>query len=949
LPLSFESNQGQTDRRVRFLARGSDNTLYLTPTEAVFTLANKPQSFRTQSGPIRSRRQTPSTSPAAVSMQLVGADPAAVAVVERPLDGKVNYFLGRDPRKWHSGVPTCARARFQQVYPGVDVVYYGNGQHLEYDFVVAPHADPKRIQLHFAGAQQVHVDKAGDLIVRAGGRTLTWRKPTVYQESRGGRQAVPGQFRMQRFAGKETRIGFALAHYDASRPLIIDPVLTYATYLGGSKREDGYAIAADSTGCAYVTGLTTSTDFPTTPGALQASSAPSADTMTFITKLNAKGTGLVYSTYLGGSSVTEPHGIQVDNTGAAFVCGETASKDFPVTAGAYQAHSAAILAPFVVKLNPAGDSLAYSTLLGGDAGGSGQAFAVDSSGSAYVTGYTNAPGFPVTHGAFQTTRQGTGFNAYVLKLNPSGAALEYSTLLGGSTNTWSYGLALDSAGSAYVVGQTQDIDFPVTPGAFQTSNNPRMSEGDSGRAAFVTKLDATGSTLLYSTYLAGNIDSLAYGVAVDNTGNAYITGSSTNGFPVTAGAFQTTQTSKNTATAFVTKLNPTGSALVYSTFVGGSGDTHSDGIAIDRIGNAYIAGGTRAIDFPTTPNAFQHTLKAPNNADNIFVTELNPTGAAVIYSTYLGGSRYDYARGIALDTNGNIYIIGTSGSTDFPTNPGAYQLTNRDALNGGATVAKLSVVPLISDFNNDGHTDLLLRNTKTGQIASWFMNGSQRIGGADFSLNPSVNYALVGVGNFAGDNTSALVLQNRGDNTIALWYAGGANDATITGGAYVSPNPPAGWKVAGVADFNGDGRSDLVFQNLTTHQIAIWFMNGPNYAGGVLLPYTFAAGWQVAGVGDVNGDGLPDLVFQNQSTGQIALWFMNGSAYTDGFVLTTAPAAGWKVAGVGDYNGDGYADLLFQNPTTNQAAVWYLQGSKYLGGDLINLTPPSDWQIAGPR
>jgi len=949
LPLSFERNQGQTDRRVRFLARGSDSTLYLTPTEAVFTLGDRPQTVRTKAGQIAGRTQTPTAPPAAVSMQLVEADPAAVAAAEKPLVGKVNYFLGRDPRKWHSGVPTCARARFQQVYPGVDVVYYGNQRHLEYDFVVAPHADPQRIQLRFAGAQQVHVDRAGDLIVRVAGRTLTWRKPTVYQESRGGRQAVEGQFRMQTVAGKEPRIGFALARYDASRPLVIDPVLTYATYLGGSHSEDGAAITADNSGNAYVTGTTTSTDFPTTPGALQPASDPATNGISFVTKLNAAGTSLVYSTYLGGNNDTATHGIVVDSSGAAFVCGDTSSTNFPVTVGAYQTHTAALTTAFVIQLNPTGDSLTYSTLLGGDGGGYAEAFAVDGSGSAYVTGFTRSAAFPVTPGAFQTTHQGTGFNAFVLKLNPSGTALTYSTLLGGSADTWAYAIALDSGGNAYAVGQTAATDFPVTPGAFQTSNTAG-TPGSGGRAAFVTKLNATGSSLLYSTYLTGQGGSGAVGVAVDIGGNAYVTGNAVDAFPVTAGAFQTTKASSpGFSSAFVTKLNPTGSAPVYSTYLGGSSETYSVGIVLDGSGNATIGGDTQAHDFPTTLGAFQRTNRAGSNEYNIFVTKLNPTGAALIYSTYLGGSHFDLARGLTLDIYGNVYIIGTSGSTDFPTNPGAYQLMNKTSLLQTVSVTKLSVVPFITDFNHDGHTDLLLQNAKTGQIAFWLMNGSHRIRGTDFFLDPSVNYALVGVGNFAGDNTSTLVLQNRGDDTIAFWTVGGADNATITGGAYVSPRPSAGWKVVGVADFNGDGRSDLVFQNRTTNQISIWFMNGPNYAGGLILPYTPPTGWQVAGVGDLNADGFPDLVFQNQSTGQIALWFMHGSAYSDGIVMSTLPAAGWKIVGVGDYNGDGYADLLFQNHATNQAAVWYLRGSKYLGGDLINPTPPSDWQIAGPR
>ena len=508
--------------------------------------------------------------------------------------------------------------------------------------------------------------------------------------------------------------------------------------------------------------------------------------------------------------------------------------------------------------------------------------------------------------------------------------------------TASRGIRGDSSGAALICGNTSARNFPVTAGAYQTQTTALTTP-------FVLKLSATGASLLYSTLLGGNARGFAEAVAVDSSGNTYVTGYTADGFPVTAGAFQTTTVSHNIPhTAFVTKLDPTG-ALVYSTLLDGRGETVGTDIVIDRSGNVYVVGETQAHDFPITVSAFQRTNRANNNNSNAFVTEINPAGSALVYSTYLGGTHFNLATGVALDNNGNVYIVGTSGSTDFPVTPGAIQPTNKGALYGTVFVAKLSPVPLFTDFNNDGHTDLLLQNTDTGQIASWFMNGTQWTGGAYFSLNPSVNYALAGVGSFAGDNTSALVLQNRSDDTIALWTVGGANSATITGGAYVSPNPPAGWKVVGVGDFNGDGRSDLVFQNRTTRQIAIWFMKGPNYVGGVLLPYTPPEGLQVVGVGDLNGDGFPDIVFQNQSTGQIAVWFMNGSAYAGGNVIATAPAAGWKVVGVGDYNGDGYADLVFQNQTTRQAAIWFMRGVTFLGGDSISLTPPPGWQIAGPR
>jgi hypothetical protein len=946
LPLSFEINQGQTDRRVRFVARGIKISLFLTPAEAVFTTPDSKQAAHPIPGAEnRGRKQAPAASPPALRMQIVGADPAASAAAEQPLPGKINYLLGHDPGRWRTGIPTCARARFRQVYPGVDVVYYGNQTHLEYDFVVAPHADPGRIRLRFAGTDRVRVDKQGDLIVGRRGRTLTWRKPTVYQEGTDRRQTVSGRFTIRNAHGTAPTVSFALGPYDTGRQLIIDPVLIYSTYLGGSTQDIAYGIAVDSNGNAYIAGSTGSTDFPVTPGAFQ-TTENGATSNAFVTKLNPTGTALVYSTYLGGNAQDTAYGIAVDSSGNAYVAGSTSSTDFPATPGAFQTSSRGTSNAFVTKLNPTGTALIYSTFLGGNTQDAAYGIAVDNSGNAYIAGYTDSTNFPITPGAFQTSSRGGGSNAaFVTKLNPTGTALIYSTLLGGSGQNYGVCIAADSSGSAYVSGQTSATDFPVTTGAFQTTRG-----GGSSSNTFVTKFNATGSALIYSTYLRETNDGGGENIAVDGSGNAYVVGStSSTDFPITPGAFQTTNRAPSgSSTGFVTKLNAVGAGLVYSTFLGGSGDSIVDGVAVDAGGNAYVTGFTASADFPTTPGVTQRVKGAGTNYD-AFVTRLNATGTALIYSTYLGGSSQDNAYGIALDGNGNAYVAGSTGSTNFPITPGAFQTTESGATNSAAFATKLFPVPIFPDFNNDGYADLLIQNSGTGQIACWFMNQTVWTGGVYFSLSPSANYALVGVGNFAGDSTNALVLQNRSDNTIAFWYTGGVNNAAITGGAYVSPYPTAGWKVVGVADFNGDGKSDLVFQSQTTNQIAIWYMNGPNYQGGVLLPYTPPAGWRVVGTGDVNGDGFPDLVFQNQSTGQVAIWFMNRSTYVGGSVLSTVPAAGWKVVGVGDYNRDGYADLLFQNQTTNHAAIWFLKGATFIGGDSIPLVPPTGWQIVGPR
>ncbi len=961
IPLSFERNQGQTDSQVRFLTHSLNNTLFLTPAEAVFLLTASPDRRHTDKNALHQGTQLSRSdrkeARAAVHMQLIGSNPRASVIQERPLSGRVNYFLGNDPRQWHTGVPTFGRVGFHEVYRGVDLVYYGNQRHLEYDFVVAPHADPKQIQLRFAGAQGVHLNAAGDLIVRTSEGALTWRKPTVYQSGATGKHAVvAARFRLKSLPNGQTGVRFALGRYDNARPIVIDPVLVYSTYLGGTGVQGGdfaNGIAVDSAGSAYVTGFTGSLDFPVTAGASQSVNRASAgNSSAFVTKLNPAGSALVYSTYIGGSTGDNANGIAIDGAGNAYITGRAFSADFPTTPGAFQRTLKANHSAFVTKLNPGGSALVYSTFLGGSGSDSAVGIAVDASGHAFVTGHTISPDFPTTTGAFQTVnRSSAGGNAFVTELDPNGSALVYSTYLGGSgmQGDFGKGIAVDGSGSAYIVGDAFSPDFPSTQGAYQ-----RVEKASNSSNVFVTKLNAIGTALVYSTYLGGSVADNGNSIAVDANGQAYVAGNTLSGdFPTTSGAFQRViRTMPSVVNAFVTKLNGSGTALVYSTYLGGSAETYTYHLALDSRGSAVVAGYTNATDFPTTVGAYRRSgVGATVGKTHSYVTRLNASGSALVYSTYLGGTGGDYASAIALNSNGDAYIGGYTGSADFPVTPGAVQTANKAPTASGynAFVTKLIPKPLFPDFDEDGGTDLILQNASSGVMAAWFMRGTRWVGGVYFSLSPPPGYTLVGTGDFRGDGTIALVLQNRSNNAIVLWYTGNANHATITGGDYVNAIAPSGWNVVGVGDFNGDGRSDLVFQNQTTNQIAIWLMSGPNYQGGVLLPYTPPAGWQVAATGDFNGDGFADIAFQNSSTGAIALWFMNGVTYAGGSVLTAMPAAGWKVVGAGDYNGDGQADILLQNQVSNQAVMWFLQNGAFVGGDTLSLAPPPGWKIAGPR
>jgi len=670
LPLHFEANQGQVQKDVRFLSRGSGYNLYLTADEAVLVLT--PQ--HGAQAPSESRPRAKST---ALRIGLVGAARKPIVSGLEELPGKANYFIGNDRAKWRTSVPTYSAVRYGEVYPGVDLVYHGKQRQLEYDFVVAPGADPSKIELDFMGADKMEIDAQGDLVLHVGGSSIRQHKPVLYQEVDGRRQEVAGGYVRR---GRH-RFGFDVAAYDRSRPLVIDPVLSYSTYLGGASGAVGTGIAVDILGNAYVTG-TTSADFPTTAGAFR---APGGLIDVFVTKINPSGSALVYSTVFGGSQPDLASGIDIDLFGNAYVTGSTESIDFPVTAGAFQpAHGGGEPPPqsdnpppecFVSKLDSSGSVLVYSTYLGGTGSDRCAAIAVDLHGNALVAGTTRSTNFP-TANALQPVLGGGIEDAFVTKLDPTGSSLVYSTYLGGSNPDEGTGIAVDLRGNAYITGSTQSVNFP-TANAFQENLAGAVN-------AFVTKLDPSGSAFLYSTYLGGGNDA-GFAIAVDLLGNAYVTGlTASANFPTTFGAFQTVF--GGVQDAFVTKLDRTGSALVYSTYLGGSGNDEGHGVAVDLFGNAYLTGRTTG-NFPTAD-----AIQAVHGGGGFdaFVTKLNHDGSALAYSTYLGGSSFDEGRGIAVHPLGTAYVTGFTGSTNFPT-ANALQSTRTGA--GDAFVAKIRPSP----------------------------------------------------------------------------------------------------------------------------------------------------------------------------------------------------------------------------------------------------------------
>ncbi len=693
LPLTFEANMGQTDSRVDFIARTGGGTVFLTPTAAVFSItkpasvdASARRDLAERGG--RTPHGSPETNGVALHMQIVGGNPNATPVGHDRQPGIVNYFVGNDSSQWHANIPTFGGVEYRDVYPGIDLAYYGNNGQLEYDFIVSPGTDPNGITLNFAGADGVDINPQGNLVVHTAIGDVVQQKPLTYQQVGGTRQEITS-----RYHSEGASVRFELGSYDTSRPLIIDPlVLGYSTYLGGpGGAEDGRAIAADSAGNAYTTGSTTSTQFPVTPGAFDATLNGNADT--FVAKLNAAGSALAYATYLGGSEAEVGEGIALDDDGNAYISGTTYSTDFPTTPGAFDTTFGGGCSPsspcpdaFVVKLNATGAALAYSTYLGANGSDVGGGIDVDAEGNAYVTG-TASNVFPTTPGAFDSGS--CAGDAFATKLNAAGSALIYSTCLGGSSweNYESPGdsatiyrpaIVVDGSGNAHITGSTNSTDFPTTLGAFDTTHNH-------GNDAFVTKLNADGSALIYSTYLGGGAifnggADYGTGIALDASGNAFVTGITFSAnFPTTPGAFDTTYNSGGKSDAYVAKFDATGSALVYATYLGGVGQDVGHSIAVDASGSAYVTGYTVASDFPTTALAFD---TSSNGGEDAFVTKLDLAGTALSYSTYLGGSSSglvggDYGNAIAIDSGGSVYVTGQTFGSDFPTTPGALKRRNR--------------------------------------------------------------------------------------------------------------------------------------------------------------------------------------------------------------------------------------------------------------------------------
>jgi Domain of unknown function DUF11/Beta-propeller repeat len=825
LPLIFEPNQGQTDAKVKFLARGRGYGLYLTDQEAVLAL----QRFTSDA-------RRPATS--VVSMQLSGASSIKDPVGDAPLPGRSNYLIGNDPGKWHRDIPQFARVRYRNVYPGIDLVYYGNQGQLEYDFEVSPGSDPKFVTLKFSGARNLSIDADGDLVLALDRSDLRLHAPRVYQKFGNEEQNVAGRFALHGQAKDE--VGFELGPYDRTRALIIDPQLSYSTYLGGSGAESCSAItglsftpgcpaiAVDAASNAYVAGATTSTDFPQTTGEYQPTLGAGATANAFIAKFNSIGQ-LVFATYLGGDRTDYTAGIAVDSGFDIAVAGTTNSGNFP-TNGSNAAFQATPVTGgqhvFVSKLDPTGRTLIYSTYLSGNGVDVASGIALDPGGNAYVTGTTTSTesqtGFPSTVGAYQVSSKSTN-QFFFTKVDPNASgssSVPYSTYFGGSSPSTGLvaggGVAVDGSSNAYITGGTNFTDMPLL-NAYQATN-------EGGFDVFVAKINpagVTGTQLLYATYLGGSQDDIGYGIAVDTGGDAYVTGSTAStDFNVT-GTTTTTSlqpTNHGGTDAFVAKLGipcttsctTTDVPLNYFTYLGGSGTDTATAITVDNTGGARITGLTNSADFPIVGSAVQTTYQGGlydaffARVDTLATCSPigNPSCIPTSTTSYLGGNGTDIGTGISIDQQGSSYLTGETNSTNFPVlNAG------QGTLNGPSDAFVTKLAPVLNlSMPTPNAVPLIVGMGSQVSFAYTITNAGEFTNGVTFT-----DFLPASGSSFVSATASPGTCGSPTNNTV-LCNIGTLNaGATATVTVIVTPVPPT---LAGGSVSLGNSASAFVGQSL---------------------------------------------------------------------------------------------------------------------------------------
>ena len=922
VPLMFEANQGQTAPQVKFISHSNGYSVFLTAGGLVLTLRSSETSATTNDSAAPSSRRNRSRLSAvrqlerdakeskstALAIDLVGAAANPVILGEQALHTTINYFIGRDPSKWRRNVPTYSKIRYRNVYPGIDLVYYGNDRRVEYDFDLAPGADATQIQFSVRGADSLNVAPSGDLLLTKGVHELRFQTPVLYQEINGARTRVPGTYVL----GDSTHVGFEVGSYDKTKPLVIDPVLVYSTFLGGSGDDFSNGIAVDSSGDAYVVGLTDSPDFPASIGSYN----PTQFRM-FLTKLDPTGSSLLFADYFGGTSGgDEAYAMALDSSGNAFVTGGATSSDFPVV-NAFQNTLSGSQDAFLVKLSADGSSILYSTYLGGSNSQFANSVSVDPAGEAVIAGVTQSTDFPLFN-AYQSSISADQFGdwgvyGFLTKFAANGTPLVYSTYLAGNTlNSGSctgcfpdseiMGVVTDASGDAYVTGNTTTTNFPVTSSAL-TTTFPGYSLSSSG---FVSEFDTSG-VIVYSTYLGGLSSTFLNAIAVDTTGSAYVTGFdiANDSFPIVTTSICDPSVAACNG-AIIAKLDPTGSSLVYSTFLGTSNNMEGQAIQVDASGDAFIVGSDVQFDLSNPIEGY-----AGGNGD-VVIAEIDPTATTLLMATFLGGQGWEAAAdSLALDTHGAVYVTGVTQSLDFPVTQSALQTTlggQTDAfiskIDPATNAPAVAMAPHSLQFASQVvGTTSAPQTTVLRNMGSASLTISAKIAGTDFAETDDCGGTLAAA-SFC-TFTVTFTPSGSGSFTEAL---------TITDDAQGSPH---------VVTLTGTGAA--AFQSVTVTPSSLTFPPSPVGAASATQTITFAngsnaavvvSGIQLTGSFTVANNNCGTVLPQRTCTVQVGFVPTSSGPQIGTLRFVDSASGSPQVVGLGGSGTD-----FVMSPVVNQATV----------------------------